>query len=157
MTMQLPRDPMSPAFPAARAIEILTAEGAADVVDRSPSTIRAWADPTREACPNQNQARELDKACMATVQEAPFAEWYRRCKLVERDVGDLKLFDRLLDIGATFGLLQRAARELGGVEKLSSNQKSELCAAYQQFRDSATQMESTIVRMQPRQVAGGDV
>ena len=156
MTMHLARDPLSPAYPAARAIEILTAEEAANVVDRSPWTLRAWADPTREACPNQTQGRELDRACMAKAQVAPFAEWYRSSKLIERQDTDTSLLERVLEVGANFGLLQRAAKNVGQVDKLSPNQKDELYAAYREFREATTQVETKIICMQLREPIGVD-
>jgi len=150
MTMQMPRDPLSEAYPAAQVIEILTAEGAAEVVDRSPSTIRDWADSNLDACPNARQIKALDRACVQKKGVAPFADWARRCKLEEKAAESGGFLSNLLKVGAAFGKLSTAAQEVDGVAKLNAAQRESITRVYGEFRQTSVDLESCITRMQKR-------
>lgn len=79
--MMKPRDPSSNAWACARAIELIGAEVAADVIERSVSLIYQWADPDNPAQPVLWQAQRLDDYCAEVTGEAPFfTVWTRRRK-----------------------------------------------------------------------------
>ncbi len=149
MTLQMPRDILCPSYPAARVIEILTADHASNIVDRSTSTVRAWADPSRpKVTPNQEQERALDKACVEKSGEAPFADWYRRSRAFDERPTEKTFLQLLLKAGAAFGNLMNEAKDIEGVEQLSPARREQLFKAYQEFRKPTNDIETTILRLQ---------
>ena len=69
-----------------RIMGVLTDEACGNVVGKSASLIRKWADPDNDTLPNLEQAEALDVAYVAhTGQEAPIASVY--VERVDRAVG----------------------------------------------------------------------
>ena len=90
----------------------LTEEVCAEIVQRSPSLIRKWADPDDPALPNLRQGLQLDAAYIrAGLGEPPVQAWY--ASRLERLVAERP--DEALDIVLAALDLQAALGELSGV------------------------------------------
>jgi len=104
MAMIRPREPNTFTDAIARIIGALTARGAGEVIGKTESLLRAWADPDRGDLPNVAQAVALDRAMVEAGGEAEILRVYRlMIDGVSRDHVPQDLRDRFLTISGAVG------------------------------------------------------
>lgn len=70
MTMQKGRMPQTYPDAVVRAMGLLSVDGVAEAVGKSPSLVRAWADPDRDSLPSIEQCEMIDRALVADGHDA---------------------------------------------------------------------------------------
>jgi hypothetical protein len=151
--MQMPRDPLTQAYPAAVAIELLGCEQVADIVDRSPSTIRDWADPNRPACPNQMQMLAIDLRCLEKYGAAPFSEWFRVGAVYKTSGPQEPVAKQTLKIGVALGKLQALLHDSYDAGKTNTQQREEIYQAYSDLRRVVDNLEASFARVEKLQIS----
>lgn len=132
----------------------LTEAGCAEVVGRSTSLIRKWADPDHPSVPNVMQALQLDAAYVGTGKgEAPILKLYQ--ELLEdveqgRDTSRDEIVPSALMVQVIVGDLSEAIREaIGSGElaigsNLSQRRRARVLEIIDRLEDETDRLEDAI-------------
>lgn len=150
MTLQRERNPLDPTSAVARAIELIGADAVADAVDRSPNTVRMWADPERDESPRHALSLLIDAACLRLTDEAPFAALYDRHREACAQTQEDPLSAGIRANESIGALLREVSEAVSSTSesgrRISNNERARLMRRLAEATDELGRMQRALVR-----------
>lgn len=149
------RVPKSFAAAVTRVKNALGEDECAQLVSRSTSLVRKWADPDHPSLPNAGQALILDVAySQKGFGDPPIFKIYEELVEDAIDIGDdelVDLVDSTLNLHSIVGDLSQSIREVVGQSApggagMSPNQRNRVLAVLDRLEEEADKIEDAVER-----------